>query len=53
MYIADAVNGGDHAYERGADGRWTEQAMTEGIRMVNQLQIRRHIDALAELYHIQ
>ncbi len=41
LYIADAVNGGDHAYERGADGHWTEGAMTDGIRMVNQLQIRR------------
>lgn len=52
LYIADAVNGGDRAYERGADGRWTELSMTDTTRMVNQLLIRRHIDALRELYRI-
>jgi hypothetical protein len=52
LYITDAINGRDTVYERGADGRWTEKPVTAGIRMADQIEIRRHVDELARLYRV-
>jgi arylsulfatase A-like enzyme len=53
LYIADAINATEHAYERGPDGRWAERQVTDGLRMINQLAIRRQIDELADLYKVE
>ena len=52
LYIADGVRGGDQAFERGASGTWQPVAVTEGLRAVNQFAIRRHVDELARMYHV-
>ena len=52
LYIADAVRGGDQAFERDASGTWQPVAVTAGLRAVNQFAIRRHVDQLARIYHV-
>jgi len=52
LYIADAVKGGDRAYERVAGGRWNEVPVSEGLRVVNQFAIRQYIDELARIYRV-
>lgn len=52
LYIADAVRGGDQAFERDQSGRWNQVAVTAGLRAVNQFAIRRHVDELARMYDI-
>jgi arylsulfatase A-like enzyme len=53
LYIADAINGGDRAFERERDGPWVERDITDGLRTMNQLAIRRYIDELADLYRLE
>jgi Sulfatase len=50
LYVADAVRGGDRAFEQDRSGRWTEAKVTPGLRAVNQFAIRRYIDDLTALY---
>jgi arylsulfatase A-like enzyme len=50
LYVADAVRGGDRAFEQDRSGRWTEVQVTTGLRAVNQFAIRRYIDDLTTLY---
>lgn len=52
LYIADAVRGGDQAFERDQSGHWSAVAVTPGLRAVNQFAIRRHVDELARIYHV-
>jgi arylsulfatase A-like enzyme len=53
LYIVDAIRGGDQAYERDASGRWPPVVVAEGLRVVNQLAIRRHVDEIARLYRLK
>lgn len=53
IYIADAVRGGDQAFEREGTGVWKSVSVTTGLRAVNQFAIRRHIDELARMYDIE
>jgi arylsulfatase A-like enzyme len=52
LYIADAVQERDYAYERSSpdDLRWTEVKVDEGTRALGQLRIRRHVDTVAHTY---
>jgi arylsulfatase A-like enzyme len=52
LYIADAVRGGDQAFERDRAGRWTSVQVSEGLRAISQLAIRQHVDELARTYGI-
>lgn len=52
LYVADAVRGGDRAFEKDREGRWTDVQVTPGLRAVNQLAIRRYIDELSRLYKL-
>ena len=52
LYIADAIQERDHAYERTSlsDLRWTEVPVDDGTRMLGRLRIRRHLDAIGRTY---
>ena len=52
LFIADAVKGGDTAYERDSSGQWIEKEVTEGLRAIRQFTIRQHIDQIARIYHV-
>src|SRR5262245_55770148 len=52
LYVADAVRGGDQAFERDHSGTWTSVKVTPGLRAVNQFAIRRYIDELSRLYEL-
>ena len=52
LYIADAIKGGDQAYERDNTGRWHDVGITEGLRVVNQFAIRQYVDRIARIYGI-
>jgi arylsulfatase A-like enzyme len=52
LYVADAVRGGDRAFEKDRDGRWTDVQVTPGLRAVNQFAIRRYVDELSRLYKL-
>jgi hypothetical protein len=52
LYIANAIKGGDLAYERDASGRWTEMDVSAGSRTVNQFIIRQHVDEVARVFHV-
>jgi arylsulfatase A-like enzyme len=52
LYVADAVRGGDQAFERDQSGKWNPAAVTAGLRAVNQFAIRRHVDEIAQMYDI-
>jgi arylsulfatase A-like enzyme len=53
LYIADGIRGGDQAFERDLSGRWSEVEISEGLRAVNQLAIRQHIDEIARTYRVR
>ncbi len=52
LYIADAIQERDHAYERASlsDLRWAEVPVDDGARMLGRLRIRRHVDAIGRTY---
>ena len=52
LYVADAVRGGDQAFEQDRSGKWTSVKVTPGLRAVNQFAIRRYIDELSDLYDL-
>lgn len=52
LYIADGIRGGDQAFERDESGRWSPVEISEGLRAVNQLAIRQHIDEITRMYHL-
>jgi arylsulfatase A-like enzyme len=52
LYIVDAIRGGDQAFERDRAGRWTTVPVSEGLRAVNQLAIRAHVDEIARQYRL-
>jgi sulfatase-like protein len=52
LYIADAIKGGDQAYERDRMGRWRDVGIAEGLRVVNQFAIRQYVDKIARIYGI-
>jgi len=52
LYIADAVKGGDRAFERRRGGQWNEVAVSDQMRVADQFAIRQHIDGLARLYRV-
>jgi arylsulfatase A-like enzyme len=52
LYIADAVKGGDYAYDRDASGRWIEIDVSNGLRTVNQFIIRQHLDEVARVFRL-
>jgi arylsulfatase A-like enzyme len=53
LYIADAIKGGDYTYQRHAGKKWTPVDVEPGTRAVGQLQIRRYVDELSRLYHVE
>jgi arylsulfatase A-like enzyme len=52
LYVADAVRGGDQAFEQDHSGKWASVKVTPGLRAVNQFAIRRYIDELSRLYEL-
>ena len=52
LYIADAIKGGDLAYERDPSGRWTEIEVSKGFRTVNQFIIRQHLDEVTRIFRV-
>jgi hypothetical protein len=52
LYIADAINGGDLAYERDPSGRWTQIDVSRGLRTVNQFIIRQHLDEVTRIFRV-
>ena len=52
LYIADGIRGGDQAFERSTDGHWVQAEVTEGLRAINQLAIRQHVDEIARTYQL-
>ncbi|MGE0816971.1 MAG: sulfatase-like hydrolase/transferase [Vicinamibacterales bacterium] len=52
LYIANAVKGGEHLFERGAAGAWVERAVHADERAVEQYAIRRHVDEVADRYRL-
>jgi membrane-anchored protein YejM (alkaline phosphatase superfamily) len=52
LYVADAVRGGDQAFERDASGQWHVVPVTSGLRAIAQFAIRHQIDELARMYHV-
>lgn len=54
LYIADAIEGREHAYQRAGSGdlRWSEVPVDAGTRTLGQLRVRRHIDAINRAYAI-
>lgn len=52
LYIADAIQERDHAYERASlsDLRWAEVPVDDGARMLGRLRVRRHVDAIARTW---
>jgi hypothetical protein len=50
LYIADAVQGRDFAYEMGADGTMVRQSVTDVMRTVNRSLIREQIGEIASEY---
>lgn len=53
LYIVDAIRGGDQAFEKDASGRWMPVPVSDGLRMVNQLAIRRYVDQVAREYRLR
>lgn len=51
LYIADAVQGMDVAYEMRADGRMDRLTVTDVMRTVNRTLMRDHISQIAAEYH--
>ena len=52
LYIADALNGSDLAYERSGDGPWSAVEVTSASRIVSQFLIRQHIDEVSRIFHV-
>ena len=54
LYIADAIQGREHAYQRSSTGdlRWSEVPVDAGARTIGQLRIRRQIDIISRTYGI-
>ena len=54
LYIADAIHGREHAYERRpGERRWSEVSVDAGTRTAGQLRIRRHIDTVSRSYGLE
>jgi hypothetical protein len=53
LYIVDAIRGSDQAFERDRSGRWLEAPVSEGLRALNQLAIRRYVDEVARQYRFR
>jgi hypothetical protein len=51
LYIANAIEGRDVAYEMDASGRMQRQTPTDVLRTVNRRLIRDHIGRIAAEYH--
>jgi hypothetical protein len=54
LYIADAIQEQDRAYERASlsDLHWSEVPVRPATRALGQLRIRRHVDTVARTYHL-
>jgi hypothetical protein len=52
LYIADAINGGDFAYDRDQEGAWVPREVDGGTRLINQLAIRHYVDGIARMYSL-
>ena len=52
LYIADAIQGQDHAYTRASfeDLDWSEVPVDDTVRWVGQLRIRRQVDTIGRTY---
>ncbi|MBM3771685.1 MAG: hypothetical protein FJW27_10465 [Acidimicrobiia bacterium] len=51
LYVADAVKGDDHLWERVSNAdAWTERPLSADTRAVERYRIRRHIDRTAEVF---
>jgi hypothetical protein len=51
LYIADAVEGREYAYDLGADGGDVRVGLTDAERSDNRRLIRQQVDDLAAWYH--
>ena len=52
LYIADAVQGDEHLFERPSEGAWRERPARSDERAVEQFAIRRHIDETAKAFRL-
>jgi hypothetical protein len=52
LYVADAVRGGEQAFEQDRSGQWATVEVTPGLRAVNQFAIRQHVDELSRQYRL-
>jgi hypothetical protein len=54
LYIADAIQEQDHTYRRTSltDLKWTEVPVDPASRVLGQMRIRRHVDAVARTYGV-
>jgi arylsulfatase A-like enzyme len=50
VYIANAINNSERAYERAGAGRWTKVEVSDDIRLIGRVEIRRHVDEVARAY---
>jgi hypothetical protein len=50
LFIADAIEGREHAFARGAGGEWRRMTVTDGVRAAHRTAIRTQIGELASLY---
>jgi hypothetical protein len=53
LFIADAVQGREFAYEMMPDGRFERQTVTETLRTVNRQLIRERIEEIAAEYRFR
>ena len=52
LYIADALNSQDLAYERAGNGPWAGVEVTAAERTIDQFLIRQHIDEVSRVFHV-
>lgn len=52
LYIANAVKGEDHMYERLTTAGWVERPVRPDERAVEQYAIRQHVDETAKIFHV-
>jgi hypothetical protein len=52
LYIADALNSQDLAYERVGQGPWSTVDVTPSVRTIDQFLIRQHIDEVSRVFHV-
>lgn len=52
LYVADAVKGEDHLFERMPGGAWRERGVSPDLRARQQYAVRRHVDEVAATFDL-